>query len=270
MIGLVFIDVDGTLVGTGGRVSPRVWEAATRARAAGVRIALCSGRAGFGTARNYASRLDGDGFHVFQNGASVLKLPEARSLSTCIAPDVVATLIAQARATANSGAHERVLELYTDTEYAIESTSPRARAHAELLGVPFATRPLDSLTAPIVRAQWLVAHADAEATLAESPTRLEAARSTSPVMPDTSFVMLTAKGVGKGSAMRAVAKEYGTTLADAMFVGDGSNDVLAMGEAGIPVAMGNAVDEVKRAARHHVASVDDGGVADALALAMNL
>ncbi len=265
MIGLVFIDVDGTLVGTGGRVAPRVWEAATRARQAGVRLALCSGRAGFGIARDYAARLDADGFHVFQNGASVVKLPEGGSLSRGIAPDVITALVTKARGQLGS-----VLELYTDTAYAVESSSERARQHAELMGVPFTPGSFDSLDGSVVRAQWLVAHADADATVADADASLEVARSTSPVMPETTFVMLTHKGVGKGAAMRAVAREYGIPLDRAMFVGDGDNDAHAMGEVGIPVAMANAVESVRRLARHHVGAVDDGGVADALELAISM
>ena len=48
MIPLVFIDVDGTLVGSSGDVDSTTWEAAARTRAAGVRLAICSGRPGFG------------------------------------------------------------------------------------------------------------------------------------------------------------------------------------------------------------------------------
>jgi hydroxymethylpyrimidine pyrophosphatase-like HAD family hydrolase len=82
LIGLIGIDVDGTLVGSSGIVPEFVWEAAERARAAGIRLALCSGRPAFGTAREYARRLDAEGWHMFQNGASVVYLPTGDSRST--------------------------------------------------------------------------------------------------------------------------------------------------------------------------------------------
>src|SRR5690242_6874288 len=121
MIQLVFTDVDGTLVGSSGTVLPGVWVAAEQLRAAGIRMAICTGRPAFGDARGYAARLDPDGWHVFQNGASVINLATSQSLSTAIPSDAIAALVARARKIG------RILELYTDTEYAVESTSPRAR-----------------------------------------------------------------------------------------------------------------------------------------------
>lgn len=264
MVDLVCIDVDGTLVGTGGRVAPGVWEAAERARAQGLRLAICSGRPAFGSTRAYAERLDADGWHVFQNGASVVHLASGRSGSRALPAEAVRALVARARRTG------RVLELYNDAEYAVESTDERAVRHAALLGVPFAPRPFESLPGPIVRAQWVVALEDEAAVVAEQVEGLAIAPSTSPVMPDTSYVGLMAPGVDKAAGVRAAAAEYGIALERVMMVGDGANDLQVMGIAGIPVAMGNAEPEIRALAAHHVAHVDAGGLAEALDLAVRL
>ena len=262
MIQLVCIDVDGTLVGSTGTVLPEVWAAAERALARGVRLAICSGRPAFGTTLEYAERLDPRGWHIFQNGASVVRLPDGLSRSARLSREIVAWLIEDARR------RGRLLELYTDTEYAVESTSPRARAHAGLLGVPFAPRAFASLTGDIVRAQWLMSHDEAEQLRTESYPELEISPSVSPVMPDTVFVNITPAGVDKASAVRTVAAAYGAPLDRVMLVGDGRNDAAAMREVGFPVAMGNAVPQVLAVARHTVADVDAGGLAEALDLAL--
>ncbi len=49
-----------------------------------------------------------------------------------------------------------------------------------------------------------------------------------------------------------------------MAVGDGSNDLEMVANAGLGVAMGNAVPAVKQAARLVVGSNDEGGVAEAI------
>ncbi len=49
-----------------------------------------------------------------------------------------------------------------------------------------------------------------------------------------------------------------------MAVGDGGNDLEMVANAGLGVAMGNAVPAVKQAARLVVASNDEGGVAEAI------
>ncbi len=263
MIPVVFVDVDGTLVGSSGDVLPEVWAAADRLRAAGVRLVLCSGRPGFGKARAFAERLDADGWHVFQNGASVVRLATGESRSRGLAPERAAWLVARAAETG------RVLELYTDDEIAVERDTDRARRHAALLGIPFRTRPFASL-APAVRAQWLVAREEADAVIAEPHAGLNYSPSVSPVMPDTTFVNITAAGVDKAVAVRAVAEAYGVPVERTMMVGDGANDVAALHAVGFPVAMGNAEPEALAAATRVVAHVDEGGLIEAFELALTL
>lgn len=262
MIKLVFTDVDGTLVGSSGTVLPEVWAGAERARAAGIHLAICTGRPAFGDTLGFARRLDAEGWHVFQNGASVLHLATGQSLSTAVPPASVDALIERARAIG------RILELYTDTAYAVESGSPRAREHARLLGVAFTPRPFEALTGTIVRAQWLVGVDDEEATLADETGALERSASTSPVMPDTCFVNMTAPGVDKARAVRAIAAEYNVSLEDVMFVGDGNNDIAALRAVGHPVAMANADASVLAIARRTVGHVDDAGLVEAFNVAI--
>jgi len=264
------------MVGTGGIVHPDVWEAVNRASECGIHLALCSGRPAFGLALEYARRLEAGGWHVFQNGASIVNLATARSpplgipslaarsRSVPIPVPWVKTLIGQARET------RETLELYSDTTFVAESTSNWAREHAELLGVAFKPQPFESLTQPIVRAQWLLSRARATQFTAMAHPGLEVAQSTSPLMPDTQFVGLTREGVTKGTAMRSIAEEYGVSLADVMYVGDSGNDLSALQIVGHPIAMGNADPAVIKAAKHTVDHVDRGGLAEALQMAINL
>jgi Cof subfamily protein (haloacid dehalogenase superfamily) len=264
VIRLICLDVDGTLVGTSGKVLPSVWDAARQVRSRRIRIAICSGRPAFGETREYARRLDEDGWHVFQNGASVVHLPTGRSLSSSLAPETIRMLIERARRTG------RLLELYTDTDYAVENGTELAREHARLLGIAFAPRAFESLEGPIVRAQWLLTHEEARRAIAEPHPGLEVSPSTSPVMTETTFVMLTPTGVGKASGVRAVASAYDIPLTEVMLVGDGHNDIQAMAEVGFAVAMGNAATEVHQVARLHVGHVDEGGLIEALETALDL
>jgi len=87
-------------------------------------------------------------------------------------------------------------------------------------------------------------------------------------MPDVTFVGLTRSGVSKASGVRSVARAYGVELEETMYVGDGENDVGAMRTVGSPVAMGNADPGARAAARRQVRHVDDGGLEEALALAL--
>ncbi len=261
---MIAVDVDGTLVGTGNIVLPEVWAALARARDAGMRVVLCSGRPAVGHALKYARRLDPDGWHVFQNGASIVKVDTGESVSEELPPELLLKLVEDAR---RSG---RILEVYTDTKYAVEDTSAPSVDHAALLGVPFAPRDLLSLPGTVVRAQWLVPAGDKAAVMAEATPGLQRHPALSPVMPGILFVSITRDGVNKGSALRRVAALYNLTLDRVMMVGDGHNDVTAMEVVGYPVAMGNADPEALAASRFQVGHVDAGGLAQAAQMAMEL
>lgn len=264
MIRLICIDVDGTLVGTSGTVSLDTWAAAERARARGVRLAICSGRPAFGHTRGFAEQLDATGWHVFQNGASIMRLPGGETRSHPLPPDRLAWLIDHADATG------RVLELYTDHAYAANRDTERSRRHAGLLGVPFAWGDLRTTPGPIVRAQWLVPIEDMDAVGAEPHEGLTYSGSTSPLMTDTGFINITPAGVDKAYAVRQVAREYGLSLDEVMMVGDGANDVTTLQLVGASVAMANAEPEALAVARHRVGHVDHGGLVEALELAQSL
>ena len=258
MIRLVCIDVDGTLLGSNSDVHPAVWPAAERARAAGIHLALCTGRPALGLTGGYAARLDPEGWHIFQNGASVVHLPTGRALSVRLSGDSARMLTERARRTG------RILEFYSDSEYVVEDASERARAHAELLGIEFAPGRLESLHDTAVRAQWLLSPNEKAAVLAESYPGLEVSPSLTPAMPDTLFVNLTVAGVNKATALQTLLHETGVPLEQVMFVGDGANDAEAMALVGWPVAMANAEPEALQAARRLVGHVDQGGLAEAL------
>ena len=262
MIRLIGIDVDGTLVGSGGFIHPTVWTTAEKARREGLHLVLCSGRPAFGLALEFARRLDPTGWHIFQNGASIIDLQSGKSSSVQVAPDFVTRLIRRARETGD------VLELYSDSAYVTESEKDWARAHAEMLGLPFRPARYESLGAPVVRAQWVLTASDAQQYLQAPPTDVEVAVRTSPLLPEANFVGITHKGVSKGTALRTIAEKYGIELRDVMYVGDADNDLSALRIAGHPVAMSNGSPAVRSLARHTVAHVDEGGLAEAIELAL--
>jgi hydroxymethylpyrimidine pyrophosphatase-like HAD family hydrolase len=61
-----------------------------------------------------------------------------------------------------------------------------------------------------------------------------------------------------------MAKHFGLNPDHTMAFGDGGNDSTMVRRAGIGVAMGNAIDELKVEADYITASVDDEGVRKAL------
>ena len=71
-------------------------------------------------------------------------------------------------------------------------------------------------------------------------------------------------GVSKASGLDALLEALDLTPGEVVVFGDAENDLDIMRRVPHAVAVANASDEVKRVARHHVGSVGEDGVAEAL------
>ena len=68
----------------------------------------------------------------------------------------------------------------------------------------------------------------------------------------------------KGAALRFIADYAHIPMRDTIAFGDGSNDITMIRDAGVGVAMANAIDEIKNAADYITLSCDEDGVAEGI------
>ena len=79
-----------------------------------------------------------------------------------------------------------------------------------------------------------------------------------------SFTDITAKGADKGEGLLAMTQYLGLDPQHTMAFGDGGNDSSMIRTAGIGVAMGNALECLKKEADYVTTSVDEDGIWNAL------
>lgn len=73
------------------------------------------------------------------------------------------------------------------------------------------------------------------------------------------------KQMNKAEALKKIAKEYGIPKERIIAFGDGANDMGMIDYAGVGVAMGNAIDELKTLAKYETNTNEELGVANFLA-----
>ena len=78
------------------------------------------------------------------------------------------------------------------------------------------------------------------------------------------FTDITANGADKGKGILAIARHEGFDPSHTIAFGDGGNDTSMILQAGIGIAMGNAIDELKQQADYITTSVDEDGILNAL------
>lgn len=84
------------------------------------------------------------------------------------------------------------------------------------------------------------------------------------VTSDPFFIEITPKDINKGKSVEVILKNLNIPLHEAAAFGDSLNDISMLEKAGIGIAMGNAVEELKQIADFITISNDENGIAYAL------
>jgi Cof subfamily protein (haloacid dehalogenase superfamily) len=266
MIRLILTDVDGTLIGEGSRIHPRVLTALETARSAGLHLGICTGRPMYSLARDYAQIVSELGVHIFQNGAHAGKLNGEVVHQSLLPREAFVELVQFSR---QSGI---ALEVYTASNCFAEVQSEISLEHQRLIQLAVTEMDVLEIPEPIIRVQWVVTPAQypiVEAAM-RGMTGITFSSAGTPDLPDHIYTSVTRMGTNKLEAAAAVADHYDITLNEVMMVGDGENDLEILAGVGHGVAMGNAAPRVKNTARTVVGHVNEGGLADAITLALGI
>ena len=286
-IGLVLLDLDGTIVSGGTHVSERVRRSLVRAHERGVVLAVSSGRPYHMVPRSIRE-LGVMDYYVCTNGSVVNDRAGERIFSRGFDP---------ASATRIMGMLEHLRPGWNvfvgDEGYA------EVRNHTYMIGGATGAAGSDGAAgagggAGALRAvssvarfalaivagpgfherlsvRGVVRHADqvdkmgcsfASERAADEACALLSAESSVEVVRMTSLELeITAAGVDKGTGASWLADRLGVSREATVGFGDGANDLPLVGAVGRFVAMGNADDEVKAVASEVCPTIDEDGVA---------
>lgn len=266
MIPLLVLDLDGTIIGRDGQVKQCIWDAVDKAKAAGMKLAACTGRPAFGVAQKIATKLGPDNPHIFQSGAHVA-YPDGRTLRvTALKEEAVHQLVTASRKV------RAVLELYTPSNLFVERKTDLSDKHAKLIGVTAIVRDLEDVAAqePVIRAQWVLKLGGEESVISQAPAGLMVATATSPGLPGIAFVNITRNETSKASAVTYLAEQLRVPLNNVMAVGDSDNDIPMLDIVGHPRIMAESSAAINERFDQVLPSVEDCGVVSAIDQAMKL
>src|SRR5215471_18590000 len=78
------------------------------------------------------------------------------------------------------------------------------------------------------------------------------------------YIDVTHRDANKGMVVRMASNYFGISTSQIAVIGDGLNDILMFANAGLSIAMGNAIPEIQRIARYVTKSNDEEGFANAV------
>lgn len=257
-VGLVALDLDGTVLDHDERLSDRVRAAVAGAAASGVQVVVATGRSALATLPVLDRLGLVEGWAVCSNGAVTLRLDP--SLPTGY--EVVAA------STFDPGPALRLLrEHLPGGMYAVENvgvgywlTAPFP--DGELSGGQTIVSLEELMTVPATRV--IVRSADHTPEDFLELSRRIGMHGVSYAVGWTAWLDLAPDGVSKASALEPVRVELGIDRAETLAIGDGRNDLEMFAWAGWAVAMGQSASEVVVAADEVAPPVDQDGVAAVL------
>jgi Cof subfamily protein (haloacid dehalogenase superfamily) len=256
-IQLFVSDVDGTLVRPDKTLAQATIDAFGRLRAAGVLATLISARPPSGMLR-LAKALDIQGPLGAFNGGTVIDAQGAVLNAQHLAPQVVAAALAKLDSAGvdvwlfahglwysrnADGAHTDHERLAADTEPTLIADFLRVEQVDKIVGVSDDHASLERLEAEVIAA------VGSAATVARSQPY---------------YLDITAPAANKGDGIAAIAQAAKVALSRVAAIGDMPNDLPMFARAGLSIAMGQAPEAVRVAARFVTASNQDDGVALAI------
>lgn len=123
--------------------------------------------------------------------------------------------------------------------------------------------PIDQFEAGNYQAHKLMVCSQDLEALSTFRKDIAVSRSLSISISESGLLEVTALGADKASAIRFLAKKFGTHMHRVAAIGDNENDIGLLKAAGVGIAVANARDDVQSAAQWVVASNTGCGVAEA-------
>lgn len=261
---LIALDLDGTLTNSQKKISPRTRAALHAAIAAGARVVLASGRPLLGI-QPLADELELPrlgGYILAYNGALILDCQTGKPVyERALSADVVLDACAAARELG-------VAALAYDERGVISERPDDPYVRREAFNNAIPVEGVADLAARVTWPPPKLMVVGEPKLLAPACAEIQARLSgrANVFLSEAYFLEITPLGVEKATALGQLLGHLGLESEQLLAIGDGLNDITMLRCAGLSVAMQNAYDETKAAARVVTASNDEDGVAKAVEL----
>lgn len=267
-IKVILLDIDGTLTNSKKEITPKTKEALLKAQANGVVLVLASGRTQNGLKR-YGEELDmynNNGLFICCNGAEVVNVQTKEKIfKQCLS-------IEDGKAILEHLKKFDVVPMVASGEYMY--TNDVFNNTIPFRGQPFNVMQYESRSNGYLLCEkkdlsaWcneelpkILTFADPDYLQEHYKEMAEPFGHLSSMFTAPFYYEFTATGVDKTKAIKESLVKLGYSKDEMIAFGDAQNDKSMVEFAGIGVAMGNAVDELKAVADEVTASNEEDGIA---------
>ena len=255
---LLLADVDGTLVTNEKVLTPRAVEAVQALDAAGVLFAVTSGRPPRGMSMLVEPLRLSTPIAAF-NGGLIVE-PDMTVVEEKLVPQPVVKPILRLLES-----YGLVTWIYRGAEWCVrDPAGPHVDREAATVGFrPTVTESFEEITDKVVKIVGVSDDRDAMAQ-ATAAARDQFCDHVTAAQSQPYYLDVTHPDANKGGVVRYLSARFGVPSSAIATIGDMPNDVLMFAHSGLSIAMGNASNEVQRAARMVTTTNQDEGFAHAV------
>ncbi|MFA5865696.1 MAG: Cof-type HAD-IIB family hydrolase [Phycisphaerae bacterium] len=259
MVELVAIDLDGTLLTSGKKITERTKRVLRALSNQGIKVLLATARPPRSVAGAYKA-LKLDTCAICYNGALIYDPPSRTVLAHHpIQVEMTRKIIHMAR-----DVHpDIVISVEVLDHWFTDRLSLEYKTEVSKQFVPDKLAPIETwLNCDVTKI--LILGPEHYLTSIRNQLVYNFAKKLSIVQSDHNLLQIMAGGVSKGKALKFVCRHYDIPLRRTIAIGDANNDLEMLELAGIGIAMADSPSKVKKAADYVTTTNDEDGVADAL------
>jgi Cof subfamily protein (haloacid dehalogenase superfamily) len=259
---LVAVDVDGTLLDSSHQLRSAVRDALADLATSGVRVVLATAR-GPQALGLIVRQLSFSPLLVCFSGGWIGELDPRSLLPTDVLLDRRLTPSAARVIVTAALTHKIEPNVYTPTEWRVRALSPEIRTECEIVGSSPVVTPVLLSENEKPSKIMLIARDDERTKRLPIIANLIKPLSTT-TFSKPNYLEIIPIGVNKAKGLAAIAQKLEIELSQSAAIGDGLNDLEMLTEVGLGIAMGNAPEVVKSAAKWVTQTNDEEGVAQAV------
>lgn len=260
---LIAIDIDGTLINSRLEISKPVFDVVQRVVKTGSKIVLCTGRP-YPGAEDYMKELgltqDGD-YIINYHGALVQRTDTGEIM-------IDHQLSFEDMMQWNNLAKEHgsnFQAIRNDGVYSEQTDfSPKALIEPYVNKMPLRIRKLKDLSKKSSFSKFMMKNDEPVTQNLEDHVPVEFRKAYTVIRSEADSLEVLNKNASKGQALKELAASLDIPKGRVMAIGDSGNDIDMVEYAGLGIAMGNAVIEVKDVADVITDTNDENGVATAI------
>lgn len=264
---LIALDLDGTIISNSTKISEKCIDAINDAEKEGITIAVCTGRV-MGEIPEQIKNVSSIKYYITSGGSSITNNKGISLYSDTIEPETAEKILDILKE------YDCLIDLYINGKGYIQKSDLNKLDYYNVTGG------FDEIlkTSRCVTENILDYYNEKKPTLekinlffANKSERNEARYRISKLNPAPKIAYsmdynleITSSTSCKGQALQYLSRMIGADMSEVMAMGDSNNDISMIKLAGVSVAMGNASESVKNAAKYTTDTCENNGAAKAI------